>query len=77
MPAEKVFVGCPVGREGTRPSRRHPLGPRPVAPVHRAKKAPSRLHGHKRSLSGLEADQKRRRRNAWVLPTQEPPEANV
>ena len=80
MPAETVFVGCPVGREGTpstRPSWRRPLGPRPVAPVHRAKKAPARLRGHKRSRSGLEAAQKPRRRNAWVLPTQEPPEANV
>lgn len=51
--------------------------PRPGAPVHRAKKAPARPRGHKRSRSGLEAAQKPRRRSAWVLPTQEPPEAKV
>lgn len=54
-----------------------PRGPRPGALVLRARRAPARLRGHKRGLSGLEAAHKPRHRNAWVLPTQEPPESNV
>ena len=63
---------------------REPLSPGPPGgapaawcPSSQGEEGARQTPRHERSRSGLEAAQKPRRRSAWVLPTQESPEAKV